>query len=389
MEDLKIGVIGSGGRGIIASHAHRPGEGSRVIACCDLNPQTLERNKEAYGCDLYVTHDYQELLKQDIDAVFVTTPDFLHEEMAIAALQAGKATYLEKPLAISTEACDRVLHAAVESKTRLYLGHNMRHMPFVRKMKELIDAGAIGEVKTAWCRHFVGNGGDYYFKDWHAERHYSNGLLLQKAAHDIDVLHWLCGGYTQRVNALGSLMVYGDISNRAPAKAAPTKPDFDTLAGFHWPPATQNRLNATIDVEDVSMMQMQLDNGVLASYQQCHFTPDYWRSYTVIGTQGRLENFGNEGDGTCIKVWNQRKQGYNAPDEVHMIGNSGGEHGGADPVIVAEFVGFAREGGHTETSPLAARHSVAAGCAATYSLRSGGVPVDVAPVTAEIAAYFG
>lgn len=389
MEDLKIGVIGSGGRGIIATHAHRPGEGSRVVACCDLNPETLERNRQTYGADLWTTHSYQELLARDLDAVFVTSPDFLHEPMAIAALQAGRATYLEKPMAISVEACDRVLRAAMESRTRLYLGHNMRHMPFVRRMKQLIDEGAIGEVKTAWCRHFVGNGGDYYFKDWHAERRYSNGLLLQKGAHDIDVLHWLCGGYSRRVNALGSLLVYGDNPNRAAPNPNPTKPDFNVHEGFHWPPATQTRLNATIDVEDVSLVQMQLDNGVLASYQQCHFTPDYWRSYTVIGTHGRLENLGNGEDGTCIQVWNQRKWGWAAPDEVHMIGSAQGEHGGADPLIVAEFVRFAREAGPTQTSPLAARESVATGCAATLSLRNGGAPVDVSPVDEDVAAYFG
>ena len=388
MKDLKIGVIGSGGRGVIAAHAHHPGKGSRIVACCDVSAATLESNKEKFGPELYTTHCYEDLLRQDVDAVFITTPDFLHEEMAIAALCAGKAVYLEKPLAISTQACDRVLKAAVESKTRLYLGHNMRHMPFVRKMKELIDAGAIGEVKTAWCRHFVGNGGDYYFKDWHAQSQYSNGLLLQKGAHDIDILHWLCGGYTTRVNALGALMVYGDITDRAPATSGPNKTDFPIHEGFHWPPATQTRLNAVIDIEDVSMMQMQLDNGVLASYQQCHFTPDYWRSYTIIGTEGRIENFGNGEDGTCIKVWNKRKWGYCAPDEVHMIGTATEDHGGADPLIVAEFVRFAREGGSTQTSPLAARHSVAAGCAATYSLRNGGVPVDVECVDPTIAAYF-
>ncbi len=391
MQDLKIGVIGSGGRGIIATHAHRPGEGSRVVACCDRNPATLAANREAYGADIFTTDDYRALLQSDVEAVFVTTPDFLHEEMAIAALQAGKAVYLEKPLAITTDSCDRVLRAAMESGSRLYLGHNMRHMPFARRMKELIDAGAIGEVKTAWCRHFVGNGGDYYFKDWHAERRYSNGLLLQKGAHDIDVLHWLCGGFTRRVNAMGDLMVYGDNPNRAPRREgdeATAKPDFDRHEGFHWPPATQQKLHADIDIEDVSMMQMQLSNGVLASYQQCHFTPDYWRNYTIIGTAGRIENEGNGEDGTCIKVWNRRKWGWAAPDEIHMISGSDAEHGGADPLIVAEWVRFAREGGPTQTSPVAARESVAAGCAATESLRNGGVPVDVAPVDAEIAAYF-
>lgn len=63
------------------------------------------------------------------------------------------------------------------------MGHNMRHMQFVLKMKSLIDEGRIGTVKTAWCRHFVGHGGDFYLKDWHSERRYSTGLLLQKGAH--------------------------------------------------------------------------------------------------------------------------------------------------------------------------------------------------------------
>ena len=116
--------------------------------------KTLASNREKYGADILTTRDYCELLKSDIEAVFVTTPDFLHEEMAVAALQAGKAVYLEKPLALTTDSCDRVLRAAMESGAKLYLGHNMRHMPFVGKMKSLIAGGAIGQVKTAWCRHF-------------------------------------------------------------------------------------------------------------------------------------------------------------------------------------------------------------------------------------------
>ena len=389
MKDLLIGVIGSGGRGAIAACAHKPGAGSRIVACCDLDEKTLAANRETYGPDILATRDYCEILKSDVEAVFVTTPDFLHEKMAIEALRAGKAVYLEKPLALTTPSCDRVLRAAMESGSKLYLGHNMRHMPFVGKMKALIESGAIGEVKTAWCRHFVGNGGDYYFKDWHAQRQYSNGLLLQKAAHDIDILHWLCGGYSRRVNAMGDLMVYGDVGARAARSDAPVKPDFDRHEGFHWPPATQEKLNATIDIEDVSMMQMQLDNGVLAAYQQCHFTPDYWRSYTLIGDAGRLENFGNGEDGTHIKVWNKRKWGWAAPDEVHMIDGSDAQHGGADPLIVAEWVRFVRAGGATQTSPLAARESVAAGCAATASLRDGGVPVEVEPIADDLRAYFG
>lgn len=74
----------------------------------------------------------------------------------------------------------------------------------VTALRDIIARGEIGTPKTVWVRHFVGRGGDYYFKDWHADRRRTTGLLVQKAAHDIDVIHWLAGGYTERVNALAT-----------------------------------------------------------------------------------------------------------------------------------------------------------------------------------------
>ena len=60
-------------------------------------------------------------------------------------------------------------------RAKLYLGHKLRQMPFVLKMKELIARGDNGELKAGWCGHFVGRGGDFYFKDWHADRTKSTG----------------------------------------------------------------------------------------------------------------------------------------------------------------------------------------------------------------------
>ena len=137
------------------------------------------------------------------------------------------------------------------------------------------------------------------------------------------------------------------------------------------------------------MMLMTLENRTFASYQQCHFTPDYWRSYTVIGDAGRLENVGNGGAGTAIHVFDRRTDRW-APDEARVVSvaEAEGGHGGADPATVAEFLRYVRDGGATETSPVAARYAVAAGCAATASLRSGGGMVEVPPVPEDIAAYF-
>ena len=143
--ELRIGVIGAGGRGWLACAAHKPDAGVRVVAGADTNPAAFEKFRRWYGADALTTTDYREVLaRPDIGAVFVTTPDFLHEEHAVAALEAGKHVYLEKPMAITIAGCDRILRTAYERKRKLYLGHNIRHMSFVQKMKELIDAGAIG-----------------------------------------------------------------------------------------------------------------------------------------------------------------------------------------------------------------------------------------------------
>ena len=86
MQDLRIGVLGTGGRGGLARHAHKPNEGSRIVACCDLDDDTLAEAKGRYGDSLFTTHEMDSLLQQEIDALFICTPDFLHEEQALAAL---------------------------------------------------------------------------------------------------------------------------------------------------------------------------------------------------------------------------------------------------------------------------------------------------------------
>ncbi|WP_326791539.1 Gfo/Idh/MocA family oxidoreductase [Streptomyces sp. NBC_00841] len=384
MDDIRLGLIGMGIRSDLAELVHRPGAGSVLAAVCDRDPGLLARAEERFGTGVRTALDHRELLDAKLDGVFVLTPDHTHEQIGLDFLEAGVPVFLDKPMAITVEGCDRLLGAARAHRTRLYVGHNMRHMPVVVAMRELIESGAIGEVKAVWCRHFVGHGGDFYFKDWHADRRNTTGLLLQKGAHDIDVIHWLAGGYTRRVNAMGGLTVYGDITSRGERTGQRMT---DWLSVDNWPPLSLTGLNPVVDVEDLSMMQMQLDNGVLASYQQCHYTPDYWRNYTVIGTEGRLENFGDS-EGAEVRVWNRRSDYRAEADQVVPVHTPTGTHGGADPVLAAEFLRFVREGGATVTSPVAAREAVAAGYAATMSLRDGGRPVDIAPMAPDVAAYF-
>ena len=382
MKELKVGVIGAGGRGGLARNAHLPDEGVRIVAGADVNEKSLASLKEFAGKDVFVTNDYKKLLKiKEIDAVFVTTPDFLHEEMGVAALQAGKAVYLEKPMAITIEGCDRLLKTAHKTGSKLFLGHNMRHFPVILKMKEIIDSGLIGTVQAGWCRHFVNYGGDAYFRDWHSEQKYATGLLLQKGAHDIDVMHWLMGGYTRSVVGMGMLSVYDKCKRRSPKVPGCAK-----WSNEQWPPLKQEGFSPVIDVEDHNMIMMQLDNGSQACYMQCHYTPDAERNYSFIGTQGRIENVGDYG--VCeVHVWTQRGPRH-TPDIVYKLKELSGSHGGSDPAIVREFINFVRHGIKTNTSPIAARNSVAVGVLGHKSMRSGCDSQRIPELPKELIKYF-
>jgi predicted dehydrogenase len=386
-EDLKLGIIGVGGRGALPRReAHKPGEGSRVVACMDVRPKLLEQARdEWFGPDCFTTDDLGAFVGQDLDAVFVTSPDFVHEEQAVACLEAGLPVYLEKPMAITTEGCDRILRAAKETNVRLFLGHNMRYMGIIRKMKKLIGDGAIGEVKSVWCRHFLSYGGDAYFRDWHADRSKQTSLLLQKGAHDIDVIHWLSGAYTLKTSAFGNLAVYGERPRRDPAEEIPPHPDWHTE---NWPATSVKDLNPVVDVEDQTTMIMEMEKGILGCYLQCHFAPDACRNYTFIGTEGRIENLGDHLD-SPIMLWNRRTDKYRIiGDEVHYGEPTGsGGHGGSDDAIVNEFLEHVRTGAPTVSTPQASRMAVAAGCAATASLRSGGGAVEVPALDEDLAAH--
>ncbi len=381
MKTVKIGIIGTGGRGGHACNAHRPEEGWEVVMGADISPVARREFTEKFP-DATAVEDYRELLANpELKVVFIMAPDFLHEEMAVAALEAGKAVYLEKPMAISIEGCDRILETAMRTGSKLFVGHNMRYFPSILKMKEVIDSGLIGEVQAGWCRHFINYGGDAYFRDWHSEQKNTCGLLLQKGAHDIDVMHWLMGSHTKRVVGMGMLSVYDRCARRSP-----DEPGCAKWSDEHYPPLEQTGFSPVIDVEDHNMILMQLENGTQAVYMQCHYTPDAERNYTFIGTKGRVENIGDSGD--CrIHVWTRRGP-RETPDIIYHLKPGSGTHGGSDPMIISNFLAFVRDGVPTNATPLAARDAVAAGVLGHKSMRNGNMPQEVPPLPPELVRYF-
>lgn len=383
MSQLRIGLIGASGRGgSLAKHWHKPKGRSVVVAAADVSEIGLEQFRNNINAKALCTTNYQDLLEnKNIDAIAICSPDYTHEEYAIAAFKAGKHVFSEKPMAITTEGCDRMLSAWQESKKEFMVGFNMRYMNIFRVMKDTIDSGAIGEIKAVWVRHFVAPGGKFYYHDWHANSKNTTSLLLQKASHDIDMIHWLTGQYTKRVVAMGSLDYYGGdnpndlrCGNCAQKDSCVEYQELDEEHGNNSMDLCAFRQE--INVEDNSIMMMELENGIKASYMQNHFAPDYHRNYTVIGTEGRIENF-DDSKKIILKLRDRSKRWQNLAEHSINVKTKKGGHGGADAVIAKDFVDMVLDGKEPIATPLAGRMSVAAGVAATYSMRNNWQAVDI------------
>ena len=133
-DELRVGVVGVGQRAVLAEYANRPGY-SRVVSCADPNERGRADALTLFGADVAVHDDYRDMVKDDLDAVFVFTPDYVHTEPVLHFLTAGVPVFVEKPLAISIEDCDAMLSTAASLATRLYVGHNLRHLPTLVKMR--------------------------------------------------------------------------------------------------------------------------------------------------------------------------------------------------------------------------------------------------------------
>lgn len=370
-----MGVIGAGERALaLAETWHQPEGQSVIVAAADPNRTMLDTFAREVNPDVEKFDQYEALLRRDdVEAVAITSPDYCHEEQAIAAFEAGKHVFCEKPLAITIEGCDRILDAWKKSGKQLMVGFNMRYMNMFQTIKEIIDSGTIGEIKAVWVRHFVGRGGYYYYHDWHGLRANTTSLLLQKGSHDIDLIHWLTGKYTKKVAAFGSMDLYG--GDKPNDLTCPTCPEKDTCPEASFDRLIQCAFRQELDVEDNQVVIMELEGGIKATYMECHFTPDYHRNFTFIGTEGRIEN--SQPDGK-VYVWTRKSSSLRElSNRVYDIKPAEGGHDGADPFVCRDFIRSILSGEPPLSDPISGRMSVAAGVRATESMRSGGQVLEV------------
>ncbi|WP_110926204.1 Gfo/Idh/MocA family protein [Bacillus massiliglaciei] len=205
MRTLKVGVIGCGS---IANNRHLPEyefhKEAEIIAVADIVADRADAAARRYHAKAYT--DYRELLKDpDIEAVSVCTPNYLHAEMTIAALDAGKHVLCEKPMAATVEDAKKMIEAAERNGKKLMIGHNQRFVPSHQKAKELIESGKAGKVYS--FRTTFGHSGpetwsvdgkdSWFFKKDQA----IIGSMGDLGVHKADLLRYLLGEEFTEVSA--------------------------------------------------------------------------------------------------------------------------------------------------------------------------------------------
>jgi predicted dehydrogenase len=146
---INVAAIGVGGRGTYVSHKFAEIGGAnnscQIVAVCDVYQKRLNKNKERHKCDGYL--DYREVIaRKDIDAVIVTTPDHWHARVAMAAMDAGKDVYCEKPMCHTIDEARLLVNTVKETKRVLQVGSQTTSALQWHLAKKAIADGAIGKM---------------------------------------------------------------------------------------------------------------------------------------------------------------------------------------------------------------------------------------------------
>jgi myo-inositol 2-dehydrogenase/D-chiro-inositol 1-dehydrogenase/scyllo-inositol 2-dehydrogenase (NAD+) len=197
---IRFCVIGAGRAGLIHARniACRIGA-AELAALCDADANSLNKAGDELEVATRLTDYRAAVTRDDIDAVVIVTPTFLHCEIACLAAQHGKHVFLEKPMALTVAECRRINAAMERAGVKLQIGFMRRFDEGFQRAREVIAAGEMGRVLIIKSTG-RGPGGP---GAWMYDLRKSNGIIAEVNSHDIDTLRWLTGMELQRVYAQG------------------------------------------------------------------------------------------------------------------------------------------------------------------------------------------
>jgi predicted dehydrogenase len=234
---IRVGVVGLGYWGPNLARNFARLEGAELAYVCDLSEDLLDRYRSSFPQATF-TQRYDDLLEDPtLDAVVLASPVPTHHALGLKALEAGKHTFVEKPLALNTAQAEELVAASERNDVRLMVGHLLEYHPAVLMVKEMIEAGEIGDVLYAYSHRL--NLGQFR-RDENA--------LWSLGVHDVATLMFLIGDAPEEVGARGESYLHDG-------------------------------------VEDVVFANMRFGSGVMAHIHLSWLDPHKIRKLTVVGSK--------------------------------------------------------------------------------------------------------
>ncbi|GIN56564.1 oxidoreductase [Lederbergia ruris] len=263
-KQLRIGMVGYKFMGRAHSHAYRdaafyfdPKVEPVLQAICGRNEEKVKEAADQFGWNSYET-DWRDLIKrEDIDLIDIVTPNYNHAEIAIAAAEAGKHVFCEKPLALNLEQAQRMLEAVEKNKVLHMINHNYRFAPAIQFAKKLIEDGRLGKIYHIRAT---------YLQDWIMDPQFPLVWRLNKdvsgsgshgdlAAHSIDLARFLVGEFKEVTGILETFI-----------KQRPLVEDSDGLSGK----ASRDKVG-DVNVDDASVFIARFANGAIGTFEATRF----------------------------------------------------------------------------------------------------------------------
>jgi predicted dehydrogenase len=355
----RLALVGTGSRGIGmwgTSVIAQFGDIVEFVGLCDINPGRVAYARDAMKVNCPVYTDFDLMVRETSpDVLIVATTDSTHDEYIVKGLEKGIKVVSEKPMVTDEKKCQAVLDAEKRTGNKVIVTFNMRYIPYVRKIWEVLRSGEIGEIKSVDMNWYLDTDhGASYFRRWHGLKDVGGTLLVHKATHHFDTLNYWVDSEPEEVFAYGSLDFYGTKNSSFSHTHCRTCPH-KSKCNFFWDMtgnASMMRLYADhekhdgylrdgcvfrkeIDIYDTMAVQFKYANDVKVSYSLTAFAPYEGYRLAINGSKGRLDTW----------IQSSMPTGRNQFHEItimNLFGNvktitiipqTAGGHGGSDPLL--------------------------------------------------------
>lgn len=370
---ISVIIIGAGSRGkTYARYSGKFPDAMKVVGVSDTNAFRRDSMGKQYGIPKENRFgDFHEVFARGkfADAVVIATPDFLHYEPCMKALEMGYDVLLEKPAAQTEKECRAILAQAKKYDRIVAICHVLRYAPYFVALRDVVRSGAIGDLVSIQHMEpiqYAHMAHSYVRGNWRDSKK-TTPIILAKSCHDLDIIRWIVGKECKAVSAEGSLHLFKpeNAPAGAPMKCTDGCPHESTcpysaidiyvrrkrhLGVFDLPDkkdeaAILEKLRTTgygrcvyhcdNDQCDHYVTTMLFEDGVTASFTMDAFTPWGGRRTRIMGTRGFIE-----GDMTKFTVYDFRTGKRRVWDKKvsDVPEYKGAGHGGGDLALARDFV---------------------------------------------------